>query len=164
MTKALFPGSFDPVTNGHVGIIKQAAKLFDQVDVLIMTNTAKHYLFSPDERVNLVEDAISNLSNVQVIKRPDQLTVNVARQLDATVIVRGVRNTEDFLYEQQIAAMNKVLAPEIETILLFTQPQESFIASSIVKEVARFEGEVESFLPATAARELKKKMRSTNNE
>lgn len=164
MTKALFPGSFDPVTNGHVGIIKQAAKLFDQVDVLIMTNTAKHCLFSPDERVNLVEDAVSNLANVQVIKRPDQLTVNVARQLGATVIVRGVRNTEDFLYEQQIAAMNKVLAPEIETILLFTQPQESFVASSIVKEVARFEGEVESFLPVAAARELKKKMRSINND
>lgn len=162
MRTAILPGSFDPITNGHVDIIKQAANLFDEVAVLIMTNTAKHYLFSVEERMVFVKDAVGSIANVKVLKRPDELTINAAKELNATAIIRGVRNSTDFLYEQQIAAMNKVLAPDIETVLLFTNPQESFVASSIIKEVAKFGGDVTNFLPDRVAEALKEKMKKSD--
>jgi pantetheine-phosphate adenylyltransferase len=160
MRTALLPGSFDPITNGHVDIIKQAANLFDRVIVLIMTNSTKHYLFSVDERMEFVQDAVGTIANVRILKKPAELTINAAQELNATAIVRGVRNSTDFLYEQQIATMNKMLAPNIETILLFTKPQESFVASSLIKEVARFGGDVTAFLPNKAAKALKEKMKN----
>lgn len=158
MTVAIFPGSFDPLTKGHVEVVKKAADLFDRVYLVIMTNTHKKYLFSADERVNLAQDALKKLKNVEVLKKPDSLTVNVARELGAKAIVRGVRNTEDFLYEQQIAGLNERLAPEIHTVLIFTKPDSSFIASSMIKEVASFGGDVSQFLPAKAAKALTEKM------
>lgn len=158
MTIAIFPGSFDPITKGHVEVVAKAADLFDRVYVVIMTNTHKKYLFSADQRVSLAQDALKKLKNVQVLKKPNSLTVNVARELGAKAIVRGVRNTEDFLYEQQIAGLNERLAPEIHTVLIFTKPDSSFIASSMIKEVARFGGDVSQFLPSKAAKALTEKM------
>ncbi|KRL91321.1 pantetheine-phosphate adenylyltransferase [Lactobacillus kalixensis] len=162
MSVSFFPGSFDPITNGHLDVIRQAANIFDQVYVVIMTNTNKNYLFSPDQREEFVRDAIQGIDNVQVIKRPEELAVNVAQELNVDTIVRGVRNTQDFLYEQQIAGINKKIYPKLNTVLLFTSPKNSFVASSMVKEVARFDGDISEFLPKKAAKALKEKMRSSN--
>ncbi|QGV04493.1 pantetheine-phosphate adenylyltransferase [Lactobacillus acetotolerans] len=159
MTVALFPGSYDPITNGHVDIALKAAQIFDKVYVAVMTNTTKQYIFSADERVKLVQDALKGNSKIAVLKRPDALTVNVARELGASVIVRGVRNSEDFRYEQQIAGINKQLDPDVQTVLMFTDPKNSFVASSMIKEVAKFSGDVSAFLPEKSAQALREKMR-----
>lgn len=162
MNYALFPGSFDPITNGHIDVIKKATNIFDKVYVVIMTNSTKHYLFSVNERVEMVEDALKDQPKVEVLKRPDDLAINVAHELGATAIVRGVRNSEDFLYEQQIAAMNKKMADDVETVLLFTKPENSFVASSIIKEIAQFDGDISSFLPEKAAIAMKEKWRKAH--
>lgn len=164
MKKALFPGSFDPITNGHLDVVKKATKMFDEVDVVIMTNTHKNYLFSAQERTELAQDALKEFSNVKVYSRPDQLTVKVAEELHVSAIIRGVRNTEDFLYEQQIAGINEQLNENIPTLLLFTEPENSFVASSMIKEVAKFDGNVERFLPKKAASEIKKKMNNRDKK
>ena len=164
MSVAIFPGSFDPITNGHVDIINQAAAIFDKVYVVVMVNTAKKYLFTNEEREDLINDAVKDLKNVQVLLKPNQLTVNVARDLGANTIVRGVRNTTDFLFEQQIAEMNKKMASDISTVLLFTEPENSFVASSIIKEIAQFNGDFASFLPTNAAQALKEKIGYNKHE
>lgn len=162
MTVAIFPGSFDPITNGHLDVVQKAADMFDTVYVVIMTNTHKKYLFSPTKRMELAQAAIKDLTNVKVIKRPNSLTTEVAKELNAQAIVRGVRNTADFLYEQQIAGLNEKITSSVHTVLIFTDPQNSFVASSMVKEVAKFGGKVDQFLPEEAAEALEKKMK--NNE
>ncbi|MBI0032331.1 pantetheine-phosphate adenylyltransferase [Lactobacillus sp. M0396] len=164
MSVAIFPGSFDPITNGHVDIINQAAAIFDKVYVVVMVNTAKKYLFTNEEREDLINDAVKDLKNVQVLLKPNQLTINVAHDLGANTIVRGVRNTTDFLFEQQIAEMNKKMANDISTVLLFTEPENSFVASSIIKEIAQFNGDFASFLPTKAAQALKEKIGYNKHE
>ncbi len=159
MTIALFPGSFDPITNGHLDVAKKAATMFDKVYVVIMTNTNKHYLFNSQERTQMAQEALKDIPNIEVLAKPDQLTVDVARHLKASAIIRGVRNTEDFLYEQQIAGINERLNDQVHTVLLFTDPENSFVASSMIKEVARFNGDIEQFLPANVADALKNKLR-----
>lgn len=158
--KAVFPGSFDPLTNGHLDLIKRASGLFEEVIVAIATNTAKQPLFSPQEKMTLVNSAIKDLPNVSAVAIPSDLTVNVARKLGAKAIVRGVRNVQDFEYEQGIAAMNKQLAPDLETILLFARPEYTLLSSSLIKEVARFHGDLTKFVPAEVGLALKKKMES----
>ena len=106
MTIALFPGSFDPITNGHVETAKKAAEIFDKVYVVAMTNTAKKYLFTPEERADLIRDALREIPNIEVLERPEEVTVNLAHELHAKVMVRGVRNSADFRYEQEIAGIN----------------------------------------------------------
>ncbi|WP_223896612.1 pantetheine-phosphate adenylyltransferase [Lactobacillus huangpiensis] len=164
MSVAIFPGSFDPITKGHVDIINQAAAIFDKVYVVVMVNTAKKYLFTNEEREDLINDAVKDLKNVQVLLKPNQLTINVAHDLGANTIVRGVRNTTDFLFEQQIAEMNKKMANDISTVLLFTEPENSFVASSIIKEIAQFNGDFASFLPTKAAQALKEKIGYNKHE
>ena len=164
MSVAIFPGSFDPITKGHVDIINQAAAIFDKVYVVVMVNTAKKYLFTNEEREDLINDAVKDLKNVQVLLKPNQLTINVAHDLGANTIVRGVRNTSDFLFEQQIAEMNKKMANDISTVLLFTEPENSFVASSIIKEIAQFNGDFASFLPTKAAQALKEKIGYNKHE
>ena len=159
MTIALFPGSFDPITNGHLDVAKKAATMFDKVYVVIMTNTNKHYLFNSQERTQMAQETLKDIPNIEVLAKPDQLTVDVARHLKASAIIRGVRNTEDFLYEQQIAGINERLNDQVHTVLLFTDPENSFVASSMIKEVARFNGDIEQFLPANVADALKNKLR-----
>lgn len=159
MTVALFPGSFDPITNGHVETAKRAAEIFDRVFVVAMTNTSKHYLFSARQRADFARDALKNVPNIEVLERPDQLTVKLAHELKAKVIVRGVRNSADFRYEQEIAGINKRLAPDINTVLLFSSPENSFVASSMIKELARFDEDVNQFLPQMAAQALREKLR-----
>lgn len=158
MTVAIFPGSFDPITKGHVDVVEQASRMFDQIYLTIMTNTHKKYLFSASERTELAVDAVKNISNVKVLERPNLLTMKLAEELHANAIVRGVRNSQDFLYEQQVAGINRELNPRINTVLLFTAPENSFVASSMVKETAKFGGDIRKFLPAKAAQAMKKVM------
>lgn len=158
MTVALFPGSFDPITNGHVETAKKAAQIFDKVYVVAMTNTSKHYLFTAKERADFIRDALKDIPNIEVLDKPDMLTVNLAHELHASAIVRGVRNSADFRYEQEIAGINKRLAPDINTVLLFSSPENSFVASSMIKELARFDEDVHQFLPEKAAKALRKKL------
>lgn len=158
MTVALFPGSFDPITNGHVETAKKAAQIFDKVYVVAMTNTSKHYLFTAKERADFIRDALKDIPKIEVLDKPDMLTVNLAHELHARAIVRGVRNSADFRYEQEIAGINKRLAPDINTVLLFSSPENSFVASSMIKELARFDEDVHQFLPEKAAKALRKKL------
>lgn len=160
MTIALFPGSFDPITNGHIETAKTAAKIFEKVYVVAMTNTSKQYLFSSKKRAAFARDALKDISNIEVLEKPAEITVDLAHELNAKVIVRGVRNSADFRYEQEIAGINKRLAPDINTVLLFSSPENSFVASSMIKELAKFDKDVSQFLPEKAARALRKKLKN----
>ena len=157
--KVIFPGTFDPLTNGHLDLIVRASKMFDEVIVLLAENTSKKTLFSFEERKLLIEDEIKDLGNVSVISSPHELTVDAARRLGACGIVRGVRNAVDFEYEKSIASMNRHLAPEIETILLTTDEKYGFVSSSMIKEVAGFGGDLCGSVPEKTALALKNKLK-----
>ena len=155
--KAIFPGSFDPVTNGHLDIIKRSAAIFDEVFVVVLTNTAKKPMFSANEHQSFIQKATEKIPNVKVLAKEADLTVNVAQELDAQIIIRSVRNTQDLEFEQNIAAMNKELAPKIETLILLTDPKYAFLSSTLVKEVARFKGELGNLVPPIVQVALSKK-------
>lgn len=155
--RAIFPGSFDPVTNGHLDIIKRSAAIFDEVFVVVLTNTAKKPMFSVNERQSFIQKATEKIPNVKVLSKEADLTVNVARTLEAQVIIRSVRNTQDLEFEQNIAAINKELAPKIETLILLTDPKYAFLSSTLVKEVARFKGELGNLVPPIVQAALSKK-------
>ena len=160
--KAIFPGSFDPLTNGHLDLIERASQLFEEVIVVIATNTSKQPLFKPEEKVTLVKQATEKLTNVSVVAVSLDLTVSVAKKLGAKIIVRGVRNVQDFEYVQGIAAMNKKLAPELETVLLFARPEYTLLSSSLIKEVAKFQGDLSEFVPKQVEVALKKKLHTND--
>lgn len=155
--KAIFPGSFDPVTNGHLDIIKRSAAIFDEVFVVVLTNIAKKPMFSVNERQSFIQKATEKIPNVKVLSKEADLTVNVAQELEAQVIIRSVRNTQDLEFEQNIAAMNKRLAPTIETVILLTDPKYAFLSSTLVKEVARFKGELGNLVPPIVQAALSEK-------
>lgn len=157
MTKALFPGSFDPFTNGHLDTVSRASRLFENVVIAVMTNTTKQPLFDPKEKLALIQAATASLKNVTVVSAPRQLTVEYAREIGATVMLRGVRNTGDFNYESDIAVMNSALAPEVETVLLIGDKRYRFLSSSLIKEVARFGGDVSEMVPPNVNAALKEK-------
>jgi pantetheine-phosphate adenylyltransferase len=151
MATVVYPGSFDPITNGHADLIERAARLFGQVIVGIARNISKQPLFSLDERIDLVRAVVGQLPNVRVMPI-DGLLVDFVASQNAQVILRGLRAVSDFEYEFQLATMNRHLRPQVETIFLTPAEQHSFISSSLVKEVARFGGNVSVFLhPAVAA-------------
>ncbi|GBG93914.1 phosphopantetheine adenylyltransferase [Ligilactobacillus salitolerans] len=154
---AVFPGSFDPLTNGHLDLIVRAAKMYDKIIVAVMTNTSKRPLFSTDEKVKLIEANIAPIKNAEVVAVESDLTVNVMHRFNAAVLVRGVRDVKDFEYEREIAAMNDRLDPEIETVLLLAKPENSFLSSSMLKEVAQFHGDIRGMVPANVATALQKK-------
>lgn len=155
--KAIFPGSFDPVTNGHLDIIKRSAAIFDEVFVVVLTNIAKKPMFSVNERQSFIQKATEKIPNVKVLSKEADLTVNVAQELEAQVIIRSVRSTQDLEFEQNIAAMNKRLAPTIETVILLTDPKYAFLSSTLVKEVARFKGELGNLVPPIVQAALSEK-------
>ena len=146
MSKAIYPGSFDPVTFGHLDIIKRSAEMFDELIVGVLVNTAKSPLFSLEERVNMLENVVSDIPNVRVVGF-EGLLVDFARQNDIKVIVRGLRAVTDFEYELQIAQSNRKVAPDIDTVFLTTNIEYSYLSSSIVKEYASFGVDVKDFVP-----------------
>ena len=154
--KAVVPGSFDPVTNGHVDIIERACKLFRNVHVAVAVNSAKQPLFTRDERVAMLEDACAHLSGV-TIGTFEGLLAEYATAIHACVIVRGLRAVSDFEYELQMAHTNRCLAPGIETVFVPTRTDNSFLSSSIVKEIARLGGSVEGLVPDCVRQRLREK-------
>ncbi|MEE4246419.1 MAG: pantetheine-phosphate adenylyltransferase [Kangiellaceae bacterium] len=157
MTRAvLYPGTFDPLTNGHLDLITRATKLFDRVVVAIAANPGKQPLFSMEQRVAMTEQAISELTNVEVIGFSG-LLVDFAEEQKVQALLRGIRAVSDFEYEFQLANMNRRLAPSIESVFLTPDETNTFISSSLVKEVARYGGDISSFVPTNVAALLAEK-------
>ena len=155
---AVYPGTFDPITNGHIDLVYRASRLFDRVVVAVAANENKHPLFNQAERVAMACAAFAELTNVEV-EGFDSLLVNYVRQRGATVILRGLRAVSDFEYEFQLAGMNRRLAPDIETLFLTPAEKYTYISSSLVKEVARHGGDVSSFVNGAVMAALNERMR-----
>ena len=143
----LYSGTFDPVTNGHLDVIERGYELFDRLYITVAQNINKKTLFTVEERVEMLKCATAHLPNVEVMVCSDKLVVDFAKEVGAKTILRGLRAVTDFEYEFQIATTNKRLAPEIETVFLMTKAENMFLSSSTTKEVARFGGDVSSFVP-----------------
>lgn len=150
---AVYPGSFDPITLGHLDIIERGSRLFGRVIVAVLANPSKKPLFSVAQRVRQIRQATAHLPNVEVDSF-DGLTVTYARQRQARVILRGLRVLSDFEYELQMAHTNRSLAPEIETVFLTTTTEYSFLSSSVVKEIARFGGSIDHLVPPSLVAEI----------
>jgi pantetheine-phosphate adenylyltransferase len=161
LTTAIYPGSFDPITNGHLDIIIRASKLFDKLIIGVYKNPEKPVLFTPEERAELVARAVAGLPNVEV-KVFSGLTVNFARETNAQTIVRGLRMSADFEREFDLAMMNKKLSPEIELICLMSELKYQFLSSSLLKEAARLGGDVDNLVPKHVAEALRKKVKGQN--
>lgn len=146
MKRAVYPGSFDPITFGHIDIIERSAKMVDELVIAVLRNSAKNALFSLEERVNMIKEVTKDLPNVRV-ETFDGLLVDYMRQIDASIIVRGLRAVTDFEYELQIAQMNHVLKDDAETIFLITNLKYSYLSSSLVKEIASYGGDITKFVP-----------------
>ena len=147
MKKAIYPGSFDPLTLGHLDIIERSARIVDELVVGVLNNSAKNSLFSLDKRVSMIKEMTDSMPNVTVTSF-NGLLVDYMREIDATIIVRGLRAVTDFEYELQIAQTNHVENPEVETIFLTTSLQYSYLSSTIVKEFASYGGDLSKFVPA----------------
>ena len=155
---AICPGSFVPITNGHLDIITRGAKVFDEVIVAIFNNSSKQPLFTVDERIHLIQEATKDLPNVSV-DVSEGLLVDYAHEKKADVILRGLRAVSDFEYEMQITSMNKKLEPTIETFFMMTNNQYSFLSSSIVKEAAKYKGSIDCLVPDVVAKALREKFK-----
>lgn len=155
---AVYPGSFDPITQGHMDIIERAAKQFDTLIVGVLNNLSKNPLFTVQERMDMIREATQHLPNVEVDSFRD-LTVNFVKSRQADVIVRGIRSVTDFEYELQMASTNNKLDSSIETIFMMTNPKYSYLSSSIVKEIARFQGSVNDLVSLEVEQALKLKYR-----
>jgi pantetheine-phosphate adenylyltransferase len=156
--RAIYPGSFDPVTNGHLDVIDRARKLFDEVIVAVAHNDQKHPLFSLEERLALLKGALGKLKNVEIAPL-DGLLVNFAIARKATAVIRGLRAISDFEFEFQMALMNRKLESTVETIFLMPKEEYTYLSSRIVKEIARLGGDVTGFVPGPVAKALGGKLR-----
>ena len=156
MVKAVFAGSFDPPTNGHLDIIKRASKLFNTIDVVVSVNPDKHYMFTQEERLEMLQKLTAEYKNVSV-HIYEGLIVNYAKQVGAKVLVRGVRSSNDFCYEFELAQMNQNLNPEIETVFLQSKERFTIVRSSSIKELAKFGGDISRMVPPVVESALKNK-------
>ncbi|HDX9576599.1 TPA: pantetheine-phosphate adenylyltransferase [Bacillus pseudomycoides] len=156
---AISSGSFDPITLGHLDIIKRGAKVFDEVYVVVLNNSSKKPLFTVEERLELIREATRDIPNVKVDSHSG-LLVEYARMRNANAILRGLRAVSDFEYEMQITSMNRKLEENVETFFIMTNNQYSFLSSSIVKEVARYGGNVSGLVPPIVERALKEKFQT----
>ena len=162
MRTVVYPGSFDPCTNGHLDIIERASHLFDKVIVAVLVNSAKQPLFSVSERMALLETATKDLTNVE-IRSFSGLLIDFVKETKADMIIRGIRAVSDFEYEFQMALTNKALLPNLETLFLHTSKEFMFLSSSIVKEVARYGGKLEGLVPASIIPAIRAKFQTDNN-
>ncbi|GFZ83605.1 phosphopantetheine adenylyltransferase [Paenibacillus marchantiophytorum] len=160
-TIAVYPGSFDPVTHGHLDIIHRAAKVFDKLIVAVLNNTSKNPLFTLEERMDLIRQVTKDLPNVEVDGFRD-LMVNYMKARNVRLIVRGLRAVSDFEYELQMASTNHKLNSDVETFFMTSKPMFSYLSSSIVKEIARFHGPVEDLVPVEVEEALKLKFPKGN--
>ena len=156
MVKALFPGSFDPFTNGHLDIARRAAGLFDEVIIGVGTNLSKQYLFQTSEKIALIEQATAHLKNVSVVEMSG-LTVDFMTKIDANVLIRGLRNEKDYQYERDIAQMNQELG-DVETVFLLAKPDQQFLSSSLLKEVASTGTDISKYVPNNIEKALNEKL------
>lgn len=161
MAKAVFAGSFDPPTYGHLNVIERAASLFEEIDVVVACNAAKTSLFSPGERLSMLTELAAPHKNVSV-HLWDKLIVEYARSAGASVLLRGVRNSADFAYEFDLSLMNRSLEPRIETLFIPTEPRYVIIKSRSVKELALFGGDISGMVPPLVERAIRDKMRPNN--
>lgn len=158
MVTAVYPGSFDPATYGHLDVIRRASVSFDRVVVGVLQNSAKSPLFSVEERVKILCEATKDLNNVEIVAFSG-LSVDFARQQNAKVIIRGLRAITDFEYELQMAQTNRVLAPDVDTMFLTTSLEYAYLSSTTVKEVAAFGGDISKFVPGFVMDEVHKKFK-----
>ena len=157
MLRAVYPGSFDPVTYGHLDIIRRSARIADELVVGVLNNNAKMPLFSVEERVKMVKEVTDEFSNVKVVPF-EGLLIDFAKQVEADFVVRGLRAITDFEYELQMSQTNHKLEPEVETMFLTTSIEYSYLSSTTVKEVAAFGGDISQFVPEAVAAALEQKM------
>ena len=154
MTLAIYPGSFDPITNGHLDVLERASKIFEKVIIAVLGNPNKNSFLSIETRVELIKESVSHLKNVEVDSFTG-LTVEYAKAKSATVLIRGLRAVSDFEYEMQMAQINQNLGPQLDTIFLITKVENNFVSSSIVKEISLLGGDISQFVPETVNRYLK---------
>lgn len=157
MKTAICPGSFDPVTLGHIDIIKRAVKMFDRVIVAVLLNPSKQPSFTIDERIELLRRATKGIEHVEIVGF-DGLLAEYAKEQKATAIVKGLRAVSDFEYEFQMALTNKKLNPELETVFLTTSAENMYLSSSIVKQVAQFGGDIQNFVPECILKDIQKRL------
>ena len=153
MKTAIYPGSFDPITNGHLDVLKTSAGIFDKVIIAVAKNAEKNAFLTIDERIKLIKESTADIKNVEV-DAFDGLTIEYARKKDAEILIRGLRAVSDFEYEMQLSQTNSALAPDIQTVFLITKPEYNFISSSTVREILQNNGDISKFVPAPVFRYL----------
>jgi pantetheine-phosphate adenylyltransferase len=157
MTKAIYPGSFDPITNGHIDIAARAAQLFEEVIVCVYDTPSKNLLFNTEERLALAKEGVAHLNNVSVTTYPRGLTVTLARKLGARAMVRGLRSGTDFASEFELALMNRNLDEEIESVFIMTSAAYQFVSSTLMKEAASLGGDISDLVPPHVEAALRRK-------
>ena len=151
MKIAIYPGSFDPITKGHLDVLETGAEIFDKVIIAVAKNSAKHGFLTIEERMELIKKSCTHLNNVEVDSF-DGLTIDYAEKKEATILLRGLRAVSDFEYEMQLSQTNNSLAPSITTVFLITKPKYNFISSSTVKEIAKYKGDISKFVPQSVVK------------
>lgn len=161
MKSAIYPGSFDPITNGHLDVIERGAKIFDKIIVAVLINVEKKGLFDIKERVELIKKATQGIENVEVISF-EGLLIDLLKQKETNIILKGLRTVMDFEYELQMALMNNKLDKEVETLFMATATETSFVSSSAVKQVAKFGGNIEGLVPSNIIDDIERKINRDN--
>ena len=153
----IYPGTFDPITNGHLDIIHRGQKLFDLLYIVVPNNIQKNTMFTVDERIALIKEVLKDYDNI-IVTKTDKLTVEFAKEVGAFAMLRGLRMVSDFEYELQLSAINKAMNEEVETVFIMSSHELSFLSSSSVKEIVKFNGDISKFVPDVVAKALQEKI------
>jgi len=164
MRIGICPGSFDPITIGHEDIIKRAAKIFDKIYVLIAFNSEKKYIFNQNERIIMCKKVFQDINNIDVVSTTDELVVTYCKNMGINTIIKGLRNNADFEYEMQIAQVNASVGDEIETFFIPAKPEYSFVSSMVVREIAKYDGDISKFVPKIILNDIKNKFIDLNSD